>query len=512
MRDGVVEDVGQRLAQEDLVDVESGQVVGDRDLQVSAHPRPVPLQDRIQQLGQGRDLEIGRERARLDPAHVEQRVDESIHALRFVVDRAGRRASLGLIELDGGIGQAAGRRADRRQRGAQVVRHRVEERRTQLVAPALDLGIGRGGGEPVSTQRLGHLVGGRRQEPGLLERRLTGLRRPLRPERADLLAVGDERDAVSGHGRRPWAPSTGPGVNADPARGVLRAVSLQDAVGADGLHRSAARVTQRALAGDRRTDTDPRPRHPGVGTDAVEHRPDRAREARSGGQLSRDGEQRPSLSLPLRGEALAVTLGTPQAPDDDSHEEEQEQRDQLLRTRDGQGEPRLDEEEVVDDERAERGQQRGGRALTDRDHRHREQVEGAGTLQPKPDLEDPDDRGRRRERGDDLDHPPPANVHGSSYGRGPLLEHEQRDEPLRSSLVGRVQGKGFGHERPEPIPLLSGGLARHDRPLLAADRDGRVRLRSEVVDPRRVAHRASPGRGDHERALGRLERVQRHRA
>ena len=101
-----------------------------------------PVNDRLDEVLDVEDLEARTERAGLDPAHVEQVADEAVEALGLEVDRPGRGATLVVGPGDLGIHQAAGRGADRGERRAQVVRHRIEERVLEGLALPGDLGGG----------------------------------------------------------------------------------------------------------------------------------------------------------------------------------------------------------------------------------------------------------------------------------------------------------------------------------------------------------------------------------
>ena len=103
------------------------------------------------QAGQGRrhDLLVADgsglepQRPALQPAHVEQVADEVVEAVALLVDGAQELEGGLLGPVDVALEQAGDRRLDRRQRGAQVVRHRPQQRHPQLVGPCEHQRLGR---------------------------------------------------------------------------------------------------------------------------------------------------------------------------------------------------------------------------------------------------------------------------------------------------------------------------------------------------------------------------------
>ena len=143
--------------------------------------------------------------------------------LRYSTSRSIASAlSLLVVRRRGGCpAEGPGRGADRREGGAQVVRHGLEQRRLQRVALAGDLGGLRLGGETIVRDRLAELVGRRGEEPGL---GLVGLARAAvadRPEGAEGLAARLDLDPV-GLARRPDRGCRRRLVDANPLRRAAR--------------------------------------------------------------------------------------------------------------------------------------------------------------------------------------------------------------------------------------------------------------------------------------------------
>ena len=138
--------------------------------------------------------------------------------------------------------------------------------------------------------------------------------------------------------------------------GAFLAVPPQHGVRADRRHRPAGfRIGGHSLLGDRGSEADPDSAEPGLAADALDHGLHRLRQPRRRRELSRDRELRACLTLtPLR-DALAISLVSRQAADDNADEEKEQQVQELLRRRHGERVARLDEEQVVDEESAERG-------------------------------------------------------------------------------------------------------------------------------------------------------------
>ncbi len=130
--------------------------------------------------GPAQDLD----RADLQPAHVEQVADEPVETIGLLVDRAGELSALLAGPAHVGLQEAGGRRLDRGERGAQVVRDGLQQRGAEGVG----LGeAGRSGGiglEPPSVQREGEVRQERAQHPLVIGRELGA---PQHEDRAAVL-------------------------------------------------------------------------------------------------------------------------------------------------------------------------------------------------------------------------------------------------------------------------------------------------------------------------------------
>ena len=234
--------------------------------------------------------------------------------------------------------------------------------------------------------------GGRAEPPGPPGRpsqRATGSPRssgsPHRPARSDHSEPISAPSATSairyspGRLRGPPAPRCGSGPTSPCPRDAASAGRS-----AFRPSRSEARMRHRRSGAPVATvgaEADPRARHPGIGTDPLQHRV-RSRSPgvapwRAPGRSQRGHEPRARAARPG---CSRSRWGARESADDDADEQQQEEGDQLLRTSHGEREPRLDEQEVVDDERAGRGQQCRRRALPDRNDGDAEQVDAAGVV------------------------------------------------------------------------------------------------------------------------------------
>jgi hypothetical protein len=218
------------------------------------------------------------------------------------------------------------------------------------------LGVARLGGESLALPRQAQLVGGQREEPRLLPGRPAAAVRPARADGAELLAVGLDPDPV--HVVPRLAPrSIASGVRAvsdDPSSGFRCRLA-----GEDRLERRSIRLGPLAgvdlhdLASSRRPrDPDPVHRRP-VEQDSGDRR-QRHRRRRRGRQRPTDAEQGGRLvEAPLcLGRPVGLLAGEP--ADRDADGQEQDEIDPLARVDDGQREPRLDEQDVVEEERDHR--------------------------------------------------------------------------------------------------------------------------------------------------------------
>ena len=165
----VLEQVGDHLVEEDRVD-EAGEPGPSRSSSTVRSGQPIgePIDDRPDHVVEVGRLEVGPQRARLDPAEVEQVRHEPVEVLGLPVDR--QRAGAAVL-----VGHRRGARssdrpgggADRGQRRPQIVRDRLEQGRLEGVALAGDLGRLRLVGEAILLECLADLVGGGGEQPGL---------------------------------------------------------------------------------------------------------------------------------------------------------------------------------------------------------------------------------------------------------------------------------------------------------------------------------------------------------
>ena len=146
-------DVGQRLVEEDRVDLDGRSVEVDVE-RAGRRAAAEPLEGPADEVVELEDVALGRSA----PASIRLRSSRFVTSrLRYSTSRsiasALSRWSSALEPLPGP--QRPGRRADRRERRAQVVRDRVEQRRLERVALARDLGGLRFGGQPVLARAPG---------------------------------------------------------------------------------------------------------------------------------------------------------------------------------------------------------------------------------------------------------------------------------------------------------------------------------------------------------------------
>ena len=193
----VVQEVGQHLLHEQLVDVDRGQVgrhVGD-DLVRAEHAHG-PLDH----LGHRGDLPPQVEGARLDAGHVQEVGHQPLQGVGLVLDEPEQLVAVGCAQLGPRPPQGGHRRLDRGQGGPQVVGDGAHER----VPPAVDL-----------LEQLGpdHLLAQAAPLEG--EGGLVGV------DGEQLPAVGVERRP--GHGHQAHRPAEGGEHDADHAgRGVAQ--------------------------------------------------------------------------------------------------------------------------------------------------------------------------------------------------------------------------------------------------------------------------------------------------
>ena len=275
--------------------------------------------------------------------------------------------------LDVGIHERAGGRPDGGERRPQVMGDGIEQRRLERVAAPRDLG-GRRLAPRAGRARAPRPIwsAAAAMHPRLPRVGIAQLPRPIDPDGAERSIAGGDGDAirrlVAGRARRLGvAPG---GVHPDPLGGLVAGASAERGVRPAGS--SAPRAGRCGVGHDRLTH-----HHPdAVGLDLVAHHPgDRARAdpgSRSVASVKRDVEQRPRLALALGRRDRPFALAPGQAADHDPHDEQQDEVQPLARVLDREGVERLDEEEVVDEERPDRGgHRRPGAAQRPRPRRPR---------------------------------------------------------------------------------------------------------------------------------------------
>ena len=323
-------------------------------------------------------------------------VDEAVEVLDLAVDRGRALLAVGLA-----TGRCRGRRLPAAarivgQRRPQVVRDRLEQRGLERVALAGDLRGLRLGGEPILGERLADLVGGGRQEPRLASGpgspAARSAQRPDRPE--DVAArprsargrfLGVAGAAAFAPGRRwtrtHWAAGR-PGCAAE---------HLLDAGLDVRPDPSPCRRTD-LLARVVRPERDPDVR------DMPDLVPEEQRRwaqdaSRVDGRVASSRltrEQRARLALARLRDVGARPLERRQLPDDDADEQEQDEVEPLARVGDREGVQRGDEEEVVEQERADGGDDRAGGARDVGRRHHGEEVGARRVGHPDHALEQRD--------------------------------------------------------------------------------------------------------------------------
>ena len=193
----VVERVGQDLAHQHLVGEDRWQVGRDVDLDPSiAECRSGTADSLVDGVPDGHRDHVRPELPRFDPAHVEQIRDQAIEPLGFMVDRRRDLAPVFGRPLDVRVHQGPRGGPDRRERGPQVVRDRIEQGRLERVAPAGDLGRRRLATEPFALERPADLIGGSRQHALLALIGVAEGARPDQPYGAQGLVRRGDPDAI----------------------------------------------------------------------------------------------------------------------------------------------------------------------------------------------------------------------------------------------------------------------------------------------------------------------------
>ena len=353
---GVFEQVGEHALELGDVGADQRQVGGEVQLDPM---RPEPLLDLLRGAAH-RVGEIGPVRARVDRAGLDPRQVEQ------VVDHPGEASGLGLDRLEEPV-VVVGREAflaesargggDRRQRRAEIVGDRVEQR---------------------GLRRIG--------TPGRLRRR-----RALGQE----LALAGEIDEASQRLRQALEAGAVPaGVRSPVEPSRARGRDPHRELGGLGVRRGGEPGAERGRPGCTVA----------IGQPLQLRRDVLAREER-GGRLRQDhrlplaggGQQRAALGL------SGLRAGGGREPSHHQrHHEEDPQGDDVVRVGDRQPVAGLDEEEVERQDAQDGGGQRGHLAAADGDEQDGEDVEDAEPGDRRDLVEEGDDAGDDRYRGDDL--------------------------------------------------------------------------------------------------------------
>ena len=394
----------------DRVHEHRGEIVADvgRDRPI-AEQRAGALHRVVHEVREHERRSDGVERPALDPADIEEVADELCEALGLAVDARRRRADLGGRPLDLGVGQRAGRGADGGERGAQLVGHGIEQRRLQLVASAGDL-RGRGLlGEAVAFQAAADLVGGSGEEPRLLDRRGSRSRPPQRadqPRRPAGTAIATTYGISARGARRPGA-ATVPAWTSDHSAGSSperRWSTAETAVPGNGLAGSVSATTRsrsprrRSSCGARAMTT----RSKRVSVASVRATSPSASAVVDASASVRLIDDRARASRSRRSEAAVRSRCVPASRPTTTPTNSRSSRSRQLRwIRDEQRVPGLDEQDVVEDERADGACDGRPRAVQDAREDDRHEIRRRGVRHVGDALEDGDRDRRDGERKQD---------------------------------------------------------------------------------------------------------------
>ena len=317
------------------------------------------------------------------------------------------------------IDQRAGGGPDARQRGAEVVRHGVEQGGLERVALAGDLRLGRGAAQLVAPQGQAQLIRGKGEQPRRLAPGQRRVRRQLRPEPAERLVVGLHPDLQQRPGAGPGGrPAVGALVGPDPPGWLLARRSGKGRGERRGRQgRAGPRVGEHAGPAALLRH-DPGPLQAGIRHEA-RHDPGTGRlEVRCRHEQAADREQRGRFGRATCGLLGPLRAERRQPADDDRHEQEQQQVEPLPRVGDDEAEPRLREDDVVHEERDDRRPERSPQPEAEPRDDDRDEVDGRCVVEPDGRaLEQCDDERRGADRGcgdEDPDRELPARRAGEA--------------------------------------------------------------------------------------------------
>ena len=276
----------------------------------------------------------------------------------------------------------------------------VEQGRLGGLAAAGDLRAGRLLRESVPLQGLTDLVRRGRQQPGVATTGRPVDTPPDDPQRAERNpARGDrapKRDAARitrrGRGRSRV-------VDPHPGDGVVVRVPLQQLIGRGSERaRGGIAVGRDALLAEVRPEPDPGARRLYLGGDDPDEGRQRGPGRRRRRELPAHPVLGPRLPLPEQRRLRPGPLHPGQLPHHDPQRQQQEQVQQLLGVRDEEGARRRDEQEVIQQERPERGGNGCRRAEHDGHRDHGEQVGRRGVRDAQGTLEGSHGQGGQDER------------------------------------------------------------------------------------------------------------------
>ena len=226
-------------------------------------------------------------------------------------------------------------------------------------------------------------------------------------------------------GRGTASIAAGPGA-VRPHPGRLAAVGHQDLDHRRrGRDRPVARVGERPL-GAALLDDAPDAVHAGARDQAPgDGRERRVRVVRR--ERARDRVERRGLGGAGLGLRRPVRADTREPPDDEGDEQEQHEVEPLGRVRDDEREPRLGEQEVVDDERRDRGDDAGRGAQPGGDDDHGDEVDRRAVDLTGDGLDDGDGDGRDRQHQRDEQRGAPDRPDRRACGGGRLRGDGCRD-------------------------------------------------------------------------------------
>ena len=333
--DGVFQEVGQDLAQVDLIgQYGRGRILYFND-DLFGGGGPCPSDHLRHQVAEVARLELRHQGATLDPAEVEKVAHQPAHPLRLGVDGLEGLALVLMRPDDRLVEHAAGRSAYRRQRRAQIVRDRVEQCRLEGFASASDFGVGPLQSYPVADDCLTELVGRGRKNSGLGSVRFALVSGAEGPHGTESLARcldpnAMNRDPVGLAARR----SRGH-VHANPTRRLIARRPLEHNLpGGDRECLTGSGVGDRRLLGGRRSEAEPDSIHGRGCSQAVEHDRRRFLHGSGFGQGTADTEEGLSLAGPLSRLLRMFGLNGYEPADGKGHGQEQQQVEPLFRAAD----------------------------------------------------------------------------------------------------------------------------------------------------------------------------------